>query len=46
ENVEPVYGAATYAQFTQFHQEIRDWTTHIQLQNDLVEHMWTHIGNQ
>ena len=37
---------ATFEQFTQFHHDMRDWETHVQLQNDLVEHMWTHVGNQ
>ena len=47
ENVVPEHGvAATFEQFTQFHEDMRDWETHVQLQNDLVEHMWTHVGNQ
>ena len=47
ENVVPEHGgAATFAQFIQFHHEMRDWKTHIQLQNDFVEHMWAHVGNQ
>ena len=33
-------------QFVQFHRELRDWHTHLNLQNDLVEHVWDHIGNQ
>ena len=47
ENVVPEHGvAATFEQFTQFHEDMRDWETHVQLQNDLVEHMWAHVGNQ
>ena len=39
-NVEPLHQEpATFEQFTKFHREIRDWHTHLQLQNDLVEHM-------
>ena len=37
---------ATFEQFTQFHEDMRDWETHVQLQNDWVEHMWAHVGNQ
>ena len=47
ENVEPEHAPpATFEQFVEFHRELRDWHTHVQLQDDLVEHMWTHIGNQ
>ena len=47
ENVVPEHGvAATFERFTQFHEDMRDWETHVQLQNDLVEYMWTHVGNQ
>ena len=47
ENVVPGHQElATFEQFAQFHHEMRDWHTHIQLQNDLVEHMWNHINNQ
>ena len=47
ENVVPEYeGAATFEQFTQFHHDLRDWETHMQLQNDLVERMLAHVGNQ
>ena len=46
DNVVPEHGGpATFAQFTQFHHQIRDWKTHIQLQNDLVEYMWAHVDN-
>ena len=32
ENVVPEHGvAATFEQFTQFHQDMRDWETHLQL---------------
>ena len=47
ENVMPEHeDAATFEQFNQFHHDMRDWETHVQLQNDLVEHMLDHIGNQ
>ncbi|XP_020195431.1 uncharacterized protein [Aegilops tauschii subsp. strangulata] len=47
ENVEPLHQEpATFEQFVQFHRELRDWHTHLDLQNDLVEHVWDHIGNQ
>ena len=46
ENVEPEYGAAMFAHFTQFHQDIRGWTTHHLTSKYLVEHMWTRVGNQ
>ena len=47
ENVEPEHPPpATFEQFVEFHRELRDWHTHVQLQDDLVEHVWTHIGNQ
>ncbi|KAI4968612.1 hypothetical protein ZWY2020_045942 [Hordeum vulgare] len=40
DNVVPEHGgASTFEQFTKFHQDMRDWETHVQLQNDLVEHM-------
>ena len=39
-------GAATFAQFTEFHHQMRDWKTHIQLQDDLIEQKWVHAGNQ
>lgn len=46
ENVEPGQPPpANFEQFVHFHRELRDWRTHVQLQDDLVEHMWTHIGN-
>ncbi|KAM3240034.1 hypothetical protein ACQJBY_053612 [Aegilops geniculata] len=47
ENIEPLHqDPATFEQFAQFHREMRDWHTHVNLQNDLVEHVWDHIGNQ
>ena len=45
-NVVPQRVPTTFAQFTQFHAEMWDYQTHIQLQDDLVEHMWGHVGNQ
>ena len=47
ENIEPLHqDPTTFEQFVQFHREMRDWHTHLNLQNDLVEHVWDHIGNQ
>ena len=47
ESVVPEHeGATMFEQLIQFHHEMRDWTIHNQLQDDLVEHMWTHLGNQ
>ena len=47
DNVVPEHGGgATFAQLTQFHHQTRDWETRIQLQDDLVEHMWAHVDNQ
>ena len=47
DNVVPEHGgAATFARFTEFHHQMRDWETHIQLQDDLVDHIWAHVGNQ
>ena len=45
ENIEPLHqDPATFEQFVQFHREMRDWHTHVNLQNDLVEHVWDHVG--
>ena len=45
DDVEPLHQEpAMFAQFTQFHREMHDWHTHLDLQNDLIEHMWNHIG--
>ena len=30
-----------YAEFLVIHREIRDRTKHLQLHNDLVQHLWT-----
>ncbi|XP_020161157.1 uncharacterized protein [Aegilops tauschii subsp. strangulata] len=47
ENIKPLHqDPATFEQFAQFHREMRDWHTHLNLQNDLVEHLWDHIVNQ
>ncbi|XP_040254733.1 uncharacterized protein [Aegilops tauschii subsp. strangulata] len=47
ENVEPLHQEpAMFEQFVQFHHELRDWYIHLDLQNDMVEHMWDHIDNQ
>jgi hypothetical protein len=36
---------ASWAAFIAMRQEIRDFTMHQQLQDDLVEHIWTLGGN-
>ena len=38
--------AARLMNFLQTHQNLRDQQVHTQLLNDLVEHMWSHNGNQ
>ena len=43
--VEP-QGPSTFAQFLDFHRDIREKASHLQLQRDLVEHVWQHYGNQ
>ncbi|WOG93065.1 hypothetical protein DCAR_0312346 [Daucus carota subsp. sativus] len=35
---------STIEEFMQFHHRIRDKNAHIQLQNDLVEHLWQKFG--
>lgn len=35
-----------FKEFIQVHQQIRDKQTHIQLQNDLVEHLWEIHGEE
>jgi hypothetical protein len=37
---------AMFQEFLVVHHEIRDGTTHIQLQDDLAEHLRSHVGNQ
>jgi hypothetical protein len=37
---------AMFQEFLDVHHEIRDGTTHIQLQDDLAEHLRSHVGNQ
>ena len=34
----------TLKEFMQFHHRIRDKSAHLQLQNDLVEHLWEKYG--
>ena len=46
ELVQPVGGVATFANFINFHKEMCGRDAHMQLQNDLVEHMWQPYGNQ
>jgi hypothetical protein len=43
--VEP-QGPSTFAQFLDFHRDIREKASHLQLQRDLVEHVWQHYGDQ
>ena len=38
-SLRPEHGPTTFTQFTQFYTDMCYWTTHIQLQNDLIEHM-------
>ena len=44
--VAPAQGAGSFEDFIHVHHEIRNRDTHNQLQADLIEHMWTHVGNQ
>ena len=46
ESLRPEHGLTIFTLFTQFYTHVCDWITRIQLQNDLIEHMWTHLGNQ
>ncbi|MEB0183025.1 hypothetical protein QN366_23675, partial [Pseudomonas sp. CCC3.2] len=46
ELVAPAPGAGSYQDFIHVHQEIRNRDKHNQLQADLIEHMWNHVGNQ
>ena len=46
ELVEPIPGPASFQEYLHVLDEMTDKLTHIQLQNDLVEHVWTHFGNQ
>ena len=40
DNVEPLHQeSAMFDQFVQFYRELRDWHTHLNLQNNLVEHV-------
>ena len=32
--------------FLEIHRQLRDQQAHVQLLNDLVDHMWTFMGNQ
>ena len=36
----------TFMEFIQFHHRIRDKSSQIQLQNDLVEHLWERHGEE
>jgi hypothetical protein len=44
ENVRPGHGQATRTldQFIEAHKKIRDKETHVQLKEDLIEHLWNH----
>ena len=46
ELVEPTPGPATHDQYSDVYAEMRDKPLHERLQNDLIEHMWIHLGNQ
>ena len=43
--VEP-QGPFSFEQFFDFHRDICEKQSHNQLQNDLVEHVWQHYGDQ
>jgi hypothetical protein len=42
--VAPHPGVATFEEFVHVHKEIRDRTTHDQLQKVFIEHQWTLAG--
>ena len=44
ENVQPAHGQATRTldEFIDAHKRIRDKETHVQLKEDLIEHLWNH----
>jgi len=44
ENVEPDRGQAhrTLEEYIEAHRQIRDKDTHVQLKEDLIEHLWNH----
>jgi len=44
ENVEPDCGQAhrTLEEYIEAHRQIRDKDTHVQLKEDLIEHLWNH----
>ena len=44
QNVEPARGKATHTldEFIDAHRRIRDKETHVQLKEDLIEHLWNH----
>jgi hypothetical protein len=44
ELVAPHPGAATFEEFLHVHAEIRDRTTHDQLQKDMIKHQWALAG--
>ena len=39
-------GPVSHDKSSDLYAEMRDRTQHERLQNDLIEHMWTHFGNQ
>ncbi|KAM0821209.1 hypothetical protein ACQ4PT_025201 [Festuca glaucescens] len=45
ELVTPQGGPASFQDILHVHHKIRDQAVHNQLQADLVEHMWAHVGN-
>jgi hypothetical protein len=45
ELVTPQGGPISFQDILHVHHEIRDLTVHNQLQANLVEHMWQHVGN-
>ncbi|XP_051186503.2 uncharacterized protein [Lolium perenne] len=45
ELVTPQRGPASFQEVLHAHHEIRDLAVHNQLQADLIEHVWQHVGN-
>ncbi|XP_071683210.1 uncharacterized protein [Lolium perenne] len=45
ELVTPQRGPASFKEVLHAHHEIRDLAVHNQLQADLIEHVWQHVGN-
>ena len=46
ELVEPQPGVVSFEEFVEFRRDMRDRNLYRKLQNDLVEHMWVHLGSK